>query len=77
MATTRRDFSKLDLMDALDLASLIELEAHRRYTSFAKDLGTRGGHDPGSVFASMAVNEKKHGDDIAARRFALFGDKRP
>jgi len=75
--TMRRSFSKLDLMDALDLASLIEREAYRRYTAFAKDLGTRGGNDPGSVFASMAVNEKKHGDDIAARRLALFGDKRP
>ena len=77
MTTTRLDFSKLTLMDALDLATLIELEAHRRYTSFAKQLGTRGGNDPGSVFASMAGNEKKHGDVIGARRFALFGNKRP
>ena len=76
MTTTRRDLSKLDLMDALDLASLIELEAQRRYLSFAKQLGTRGGNDPGSVFASMALNEKKHGDDIATRRFALFGKQR-
>lgn len=77
MTTTRLDFSKLTLMDALDLASLIELEAHRRYALFAKQLGTRGGNDAGSVFASMAANERKHGDDIAERRFALFGAKRP
>jgi hypothetical protein len=30
--STRLDLSKLTLMDALDLASLIELEAKKRYT---------------------------------------------
>jgi len=64
-------------MDALDLASLIEVEAFQRYTEFAKRLGTRGPDDAGSVFRSMAVNEKRHGDQIAERRRALFGEKRP
>src|SRR5512137_1442673 len=73
--STRLDLSKLSLMDALDLASLIELEAKRRYTEFADSLGSRGGDDAGAVFRSMAVNETKHCDEIAERRVALFGDK--
>ena len=73
--STRLDFSKLTLMDALDLASLIELEATKRYTEFAESLGTRGVDDAGAVFRSMAVNETKHCEEIAQRRVALFGDK--
>jgi rubrerythrin len=72
--STRLDFSKLALMDALDLASLIELEATRRYTEFAESLGTRGVDDAGAVFRSMAVNETRHCEEIAERRLALFGD---
>ena len=73
--STRLDFSKLTLMDALDLAALIELEAHRRYTQFAERLGSRDLDDAGAVFESMAVNESKHGEQLAERRLALFGDK--
>lgn len=73
--STRLDFSKLTLMDALDLASLIELEAHKRYTEFADALGSRGVGDAGGVFRSMAVNENKHCEEIAERRLALFGDQ--
>jgi rubrerythrin len=71
---TSLDLSKLSLMDALDLASLIEVEAHQRYKMFASQLGRRGGYDPGAFFASMAENEAKHGRELAARRKALFGD---
>jgi erythrin-vacuolar iron transport family protein len=71
---TRIDFSKLTLMDALDLAHLIEVEAQQRYTLFAAQLGKRGVGDAGSVFQSMAENEKKHGDDLAKRRKTHFGD---
>jgi rubrerythrin len=73
--STRLDLSKLSLMDALDLASLIELEARRRYTEFADSLGSRGVDDAGAVFRSMAVNENKHCEEIAERRLALFGDR--
>ena len=73
--STRLDLSKLTLMDALDLASLIELEARRRYTEFADALGSRGTDDAGAVFRSMAVNENKHCEEIAERRIALFGDR--
>jgi rubrerythrin len=73
--STRLDFSKLALMDALDMASLIEIEATKRYTEFAESLGTRSVDDAGAVFRSMAVNETKHCEEIAERRLALFGDQ--
>lgn len=73
----RVDFSKLSLMDALDLATLIELEAIKRYEQFAEQLGVSSAGDAGSVFQAMAVNESKHGEQLAQRRVALFGDQRP
>jgi len=75
--STRLDLSKLTLMDALDLAALIELEAYKRYTQFAEQLGSRGIGDAGGVFQSMAVNENKHCEQLAERRLALFGDRPP
>jgi rubrerythrin len=71
------DFSKLSLMDALDLATLIEVEAYKRYTQFAERLGSRDADDAGSVFQSMAENENKHGEQLAERRLALFGNQPP
>ena len=71
--STSLDLSKLSLMDALDLAILIEEEAHQRYKMFASQLGRTGGYDAGSFFASMAENEAKHGTELLARRIALFG----
>ena len=65
------EFSTLTLMDTLDLASLIEAEAHDRYRLFAEQLGST---EAGAVFQSMAANEKKHGDDLAERRGSLFGE---
>ena len=72
--STRLDLSKLSLMDALDLAKLIEMEACHRYQMFATQLGRSGGYDAGAFFASMVENEAKHGQEIEARRKALFGD---
>ena len=37
-------------------------------------MGRRLTNDAGAVFEAMAVNEKKHGDEIDERRLALFGD---
>ncbi|MEZ5966259.1 MAG: ferritin family protein [Planctomycetota bacterium] len=71
---TRLDFAKLDLMDALDLAVLIEAEAYDRYRLFAAQIGHRAAGDAASVFASMAENEAKHGKALAARRKERFGD---
>ena len=72
--STRLDLSKLSLMDALDLAKLIEMEAYERYKMFASQLGHTGGYDAGAFFASMAENEAKHGSELAERRKSLFGD---
>ena len=75
--STRLDLSKLTLMDAIDLAALIEIEAYRRYKQFAERLGSRDSDDAGAVFESMAVNESKHGEQLAERRLALFGEAPP
>ncbi len=64
------DLSKLSLMDALDLAILIEEEAHQRYKEFASQLGNY--HSAGKFFASMAENESKHGNELLSRRIELF-----
>jgi len=72
--STRIDLSTLSLMDALDLAKLIEMEACHRYQMFASQLGRTGGYDAGTFFATMAENEAKHGQELEARRKALFGD---
>jgi len=72
--STRLDLATLDLRDALDLAVLIEVEAYQRYKMFAAQLGRRFTGDAASVFASMAENEAKHGNQLKARRKALFGD---
>ena len=75
--STKLEMSKLSLMDALDLATLIEVEAFKRYTQFAERMGSSAEGDAASVFEAMAVNENKHGEQIAERRIALFGDQRP
>ena len=72
--STSLDLSKLSLMDALDLAKLIEMEACHRYQMFASQLGHTGGYDAGAFFATMAENEAKHGQELEVRRKALFGD---
>ncbi len=73
--SVKLDFSTLDLMDALDLAILIEDEARDRYSFFAEQIGRRDVVDAASVFESMAINEDKHGRQLADRRQELFGDK--
>ena len=72
--STSLDLSKLSLMDALDLAKLIEMEACHRYQMFASQLGRTGGYDAGAFFAGMAENEAKHGQELEARRKTMFGD---
>ena len=69
------DFSTLDLMDALDLAILIEAEARDRYNFFAEQIGRRSDLDATSIFESMAVAEEKHGAQLRERRQSLFAAK--
>ncbi|MCU7940563.1 MAG: ferritin family protein [gamma proteobacterium symbiont of Bathyaustriella thionipta] len=68
------DFSQLTLMDALDIAILVEAEAFERYTLFTNQLGHRYPDDAASVFRKMAESEKKHADELTQQRKALFGN---
>lgn len=72
--TVQVDFTKLDLQDALDLAVLIEREAEERYRWFVDLLGERYPGDAADFFSMMARNEQRHGEELAGRRRALFGD---
>ncbi len=69
------DFSRLSLKDALDLAVLIEQEAEERYLEFADQMTAHHTPDAEKFFRFMAVNEEKHGSELAARRKQLFGDE--
>jgi rubrerythrin len=69
------DFKKLDMMDALDLAILIEEEAAERYQEFANELGHRYEGDAADFFTKMVGNEIKHRDQLKSRREKLFANK--
>jgi rubrerythrin len=70
-------FGSLSLMDALDLAVMMEEEARERYEVFTKLVGGRYAGDASDMFRLMASYEEKHGAQIAARRRQLFGDAPP
>lgn len=74
MATPGIDFTALNLKDALDLAVLVEEEAKDRYEEFAAQMDQHRTPDAARFFRYMALNEAKHGEDLAARRAQLFGD---
>jgi rubrerythrin len=68
------DFAALDLQDALDLAILVEEEAQERYVELVDQMEMHHTKGAATFFAAMARNEQKHGDELRARRRALFGD---
>jgi rubrerythrin len=68
------DFASLTLMDALDLATLVEEEARERYQEFARSVGGRYAGDASDMFKLMASYEERHGGQISDRRRQLFGD---
>jgi rubrerythrin len=68
------DLSRLSLKDALDLAALIEEEAHERYLELADQMDKHRTPEAARFFRFMAENEAKHGAELAERRRALFGD---
>jgi rubrerythrin len=68
------DFARLSLKDALDLAVLIEEEARERYEEFVDQLELHHTKEAADFFRHMAVNETKHGEELAARRKERFGD---
>jgi len=65
---------KLTTRDALDLAILVEEEAQERYLVLARQVGGRYAGDASDMFRAMAANEARHGQQLAERRRALFGD---
>jgi rubrerythrin len=68
------DFAALDLQDALDLAILVEEEAHERYLELADQMQQHHTPEAATFFATMARNEERHGAELRARRHSLFGD---
>jgi len=69
------DFTHLSLKDALDLAILVEDEAMERYQEFTDQMRKHHTEDSAKFFSFMAMNEKKHGDELRARRTELFGSE--
>ncbi len=72
--STKVSLIDLDLMDALDLAILVEIEAQERYEEFARQVGSSAPDDAGAFFKQMAINESKHAADLKMKRMELFGD---
>lgn len=74
MATRGIEFSNLSLMNALDLAILIEEEAQERYEDFAAQMEQHRTPEAAAFFRLMAINESKHGLELTARRAQRFSD---
>ena len=72
MGNAAIDFTQLSLMDALDLAVLIEEEAEERYIAFAKMLGSRFEGDAADFFQTMSGYEAIHVKKLRDRRAKLF-----
>jgi rubrerythrin len=73
MAIKGIDFASLTLMDALDLAILIEEEAKERYEDLAAQMEQHRTPEAARFFRYMAANEAKHGLELATRRAERFG----
>jgi rubrerythrin len=71
--TRKIDFEKLTLMDALDLAVLVEEEAKDRYGEFAHQMETHHNPDAARFFNRMLQIESSHESKLADRRRELFG----
>jgi rubrerythrin len=71
--TTRLDLSALTLLEALDLAALIEVEARDRYQEFADQLSVHHTPDAAAFFLKMARVEELHRVALVERRRASFG----
>ncbi len=73
--STKIDFSSLSLMDALDLAILIEEEARGRYAEFVDQMVLHHTPEAADFFRAMAGNEARHKAELYARRISLFRDE--
>ncbi|MEI8373664.1 MAG: ferritin family protein [Planctomycetota bacterium] len=74
MDNTKIDFTRLSVMDALDLAILIEQEAEERYVTFAEMIGSRYEGDAAAFFQTMSGYEAKHCKKLQERRTKLFAN---
>ena len=74
MATRGIDFANLSLIEALDLAILVEDEAQERYEDFAAQMDQHRTPEAAKFFRYMVENEAKHGRELLARRIKRFGD---
>jgi len=71
------DFSKINAQDALDIAIVIEDEAQLAYEHLAEWVAGDGNTEAADFFQRMAVREKRHKEEITARRSEMFGDAPP
>ena len=71
------DFSRMDGQDALDIAIVIEDEAQLAYEHLADWVAGDGNPEAAEFFKRMAVREKRHKEEVTARRTDLFGDVPP
>ena len=76
MTTQGIDFANLSLRDALDLATLIEEEAHDRYLELAEQMRVYKTVGAEAFFRKMARVEERHRSQLAVRRAELFADER-
>lgn len=68
------DFANLSLVDALDIAVLIEEEARERYAEFAYQMELHRTPEAARFFWFMEGNEEKHRATLESQRAARFGD---
>lgn len=73
--TTKLDYAKLTLLEALDLAVLIEEEARDRYEEFAEQLASHHTPEAAGFFKKMARIEELHRTKLLERRTKSFKDK--
>lgn len=68
------DLDALSLLDALDVAVLIEEEARERYAELAHQMELHRTPEAARFFWFMEGNEEKHRVALESRRKAHFGD---
>lgn len=74
MTTQNIDFGTLSLMDALDLATLVEEEACERYGELATQLEVHHTPEAATFFRKMERVEEMHRAELEKRRRERFGD---
>jgi rubrerythrin len=71
------DFSKLKPQDVLDVAMFAEEEAEEQYGRLATAMDAARNREVAEFFRKMAGRERRHRDQVAERRQALYKDAKP